>query len=175
MKRVWAFAPLAGFLLIAAAAVLVLTRTGPRETISPQGLAGRPAPAYALAPLHGGAPIEPAAFAGRAYVINFFASWCAPCRIEHPILMRLKGTGAPILGVAYKDAAPRASALLRELGDPFTHVGLDPDGRYGLEIGVAGVPETFVVGRDGRIRALVRGPLTAELVRTRILPALRED
>jgi cytochrome c biogenesis protein CcmG/thiol:disulfide interchange protein DsbE len=170
LKRLWSFAPLAAFLLIAAAAALVLTRPGERDTISPQGLVGRPAPVYALARLGGGAPIEPAAFRGRPYLINFFASWCAPCRIEHPILMQLEQSGVPILGVAYKD--PRAAALLRELGDPFAHVGLDPDGRYGLEIGVVAVPETFVIGADGRIRALVRGPLDPEVVRTRILPAL---
>jgi cytochrome c biogenesis protein CcmG/thiol:disulfide interchange protein DsbE len=174
MKRLWAFAPLAAFLAIAVAAALVLTRTGPRDTLA-SGMVGRQAPAYTLASLDGAGTIGPAQFAGRPYVINFFASWCAPCRVEHPILMRLKATGAPILGVAYKDSAPRTTALLNELGDPFSQVGLDPDGRYGLEIGVAGVPETFVVGGDGRIRALVRGPLTAEVVRTRILPALRES
>jgi cytochrome c biogenesis protein CcmG/thiol:disulfide interchange protein DsbE len=88
--------------------------------------------------------------------------------------MQLKARGTPILGVAYKDAPARAKALLNELGDPFAQVGLDPNGRFGLEIGVAGVPETFVIGGDGRVRALVRGPLTDEVVRTRILPALRE-
>jgi cytochrome c biogenesis protein CcmG/thiol:disulfide interchange protein DsbE len=169
-----AFAPLAALALIVVAATLALTQPGPRDTIS-RGLIGRPAPAYAFASLRDGPPIEPSAFRGRAYLINFFASWCAPCRVEHPILMQLKSDGVAILGVAYKDPAPRAAALLQDLGDPFMAVGLDPDGRYGLEIGLAGVPETFVVGADGRIRALIRGPLDEEVVRTRILPALREE
>ncbi|MBL8549728.1 MAG: DsbE family thiol:disulfide interchange protein [Hyphomonadaceae bacterium] len=169
MKRFWAFAPLVALVFIAAAAAMVLLRPGQRETIT-EGLVGQPAPAYALATLGDRGTVTPAAFAGRPYVINFFASWCAPCRVEHPMLLALKEQGVTILGVAYKDQRP--DALLRDLGDPFAAVGLDPDGRYGLQMGLAGVPETFVVGPDGRIRALVRGPLDEELVRTRILPAL---
>jgi cytochrome c biogenesis protein CcmG/thiol:disulfide interchange protein DsbE len=171
MKRIWAFAPLIAFVFIAAASAMVLLRPGERQTIT-DGLVGQRAPAYALATLGDRGTITPAVFAGRPYVINFFASWCAPCRVEHPMLLQLKEQGVPILGVAYKD--PRPDALMRDLGDPFAAVGLDPDGRYGLEMGLAGVPETFVVGPDGRIRALVRGPLDEELVRTRILPALSE-
>lgn len=172
VRRLWAFAPLVLFALIALAAALVLMNPNERETVSREGLVGRPAPAYLLAALEGEGPVTPSAFAGRAYVINLFASWCAPCRVEHRQLMALRARGIPILGIAYKDAPRAATAFLAELGDPFERVGLDPEGDYALQIGVTGVPETFVIGADGRIRALHRGPLTEEIVRERILPAL---
>jgi cytochrome c biogenesis protein CcmG/thiol:disulfide interchange protein DsbE len=175
VNRFWAFAPLAALAAIAAASIIVLTHEGPRETVSSQGLIGRAAPSYGFAPLRGGEPLTPAAFAGRAYVVNFFASWCAPCRAEHALLMRMKERDIPILGVAYKNDPGAAAGFLAELGDPYERVGLDPEGRYGLEIGLAGVPETFVVGPDGRIRVLHRGPLTEDIVRSRIIPALRRE
>jgi cytochrome c biogenesis protein CcmG/thiol:disulfide interchange protein DsbE len=87
----------------------------------------------------------------------------------------MKESDIPILGVAYKNDPGAAAGFLAELGDPYERVGLDPEGRYGLEIGLAGVPETFVVGPDGRIRALHRGPLTEDIVRSRIIPALRDE
>jgi cytochrome c biogenesis protein CcmG/thiol:disulfide interchange protein DsbE len=109
---------------------------------------------------------------GRAYVINMFASWCTPCRAEHPRLMQLRAAGVEILGVAYKDRPGAAAQFLNELGDPFRHVALDPDGRFGLDLGIAGVPETFVVGADGTIRAVHRGPLTEDAIERTIRPAL---
>lgn len=172
MRRVWAFAPLIVLVAIVIAGAFVLLSGRERQTIS-DGLRGQPLPAYALQSLSGGETITPAAFAGRAYVVNVFASWCAPCRVEHPYLMALKEDGAPILGVAYKDAPDATADFLRELGDPYTIIGQDRDGRYGLEIGVAGVPETFVVGPEGRIRAIHRGPLDETIIAEEILPALR--
>lgn len=173
MRRALAFAPLALFVIIAAVSLIALSRPGERET-APAGLIGAPVPAYALARLDGQGQATPAAFAGRAYVINLFASWCAPCRAEHPQLMALAESGVPILGIAYKDAPAASAAFLRELGDPFELVGVDRAGDYALEIGVTGVPETFVIGADGRIRAAHRGPLTEAAVRDVISPALRE-
>ncbi len=87
--------------------------------------------------------------------------------------MALSRQGVDIVGIAYKDRPEASAAFLHELGNPFTDIGLDPEGRYGLEIGVTGVPETFVIGPDGVIRAAYRGPLTEEAVRDVILPALR--
>jgi cytochrome c biogenesis protein CcmG/thiol:disulfide interchange protein DsbE len=172
MKRLIAFAPLALLALIVIAAAFVLTRGGPRDTIS-SGALGRLAPSYALTRLGGGDLVTSDAFAGRAYVVNFFASWCTPCRAEHPHLTALAAHGVAVLGVAYKDDAEDASRFLRELGDPFEAVALDPEGRFALEIGVAGaVPETFVIDGDGRIVAVHRGPLTAEIVERDIMPAL---
>ncbi|MGE3141878.1 MAG: DsbE family thiol:disulfide interchange protein [Hyphomonadaceae bacterium] len=173
MRRWWTIAPLLLLALIAAAAFFVLSR-GHERAAHFEPRIGRPAPAYALAALtENGAPVTPAAFAGKAYVINLFASWCAPCRAEQPILMALKAEGAPILGVAYKDAPAAARRMLLDLGDPYALTALDPEGDFGLDLGVAGVPETFVIGADGRIRAVIRGPLTEAAVRREILPALR--
>jgi cytochrome c biogenesis protein CcmG/thiol:disulfide interchange protein DsbE len=130
--------------------------------VDPAALVGRPAPRIALAPLAGGAARPLPDAVKRPFLVNFYASWCAPCRIEHPALMALKAQGVPIVGVAYKDSAEAAKAFVDELGDPFTIILLDPDGRAGVEYGVSGVPETFVVGGDGRILAKHTGPLTPE-------------
>jgi cytochrome c biogenesis protein CcmG, thiol:disulfide interchange protein DsbE len=167
------FAPLIALIALIAAAGFVLLRGSPRHTVT-EGLIGAPAPNFELARIEGGAISTQGAFAGRAHVVNLFASWCGPCRAEHPVLALMKEEGAAMLGVAYKDRPENAAAFLQELGDPYEAVALDPDGRFGLELGVTGVPETFVVGADGRIIAIHRGPLTAEAAREEILPALRE-
>lgn len=169
------FLPIGIFVALAIVAGIVLMRGGARHDLSESGLIGRPAPAFALERLGGGAPVTPADFAGKPYVINVFASWCAPCRVEHPTLMMLGRSGVPVLGVAYKDEPAKTAAFLEELGDPFAAVGFDATGRYGLELGVAGVPETFVIGADGTIRAIHRGPLDAGLVNKKILPALESS
>lgn len=171
MNRWLALVPLVALAFLVGAAAFLLTRETERETIS-AGMIGRPAPTYALTRLDGGAMVTGEEARGRAYVINVFASWCTPCRAEHPQLMGLHAGGVEVLGVAYKDAPGAASRFLNELGDPFTTVALDPDGRFALELGVAGVPETFVIGADGTIRAVHRGPLTQDAVQQIILPAL---
>ena len=93
-------------------------------------------------------------------LINFFASWCAPCRVEQPQLMALKARGVTVVGVAYKDDPARTRAFLDELGDPFAVKLVDRTGRAGIEFGVTGVPETFLVGADGQVLAKHSGPLT---------------
>ncbi|MBX3511269.1 MAG: DsbE family thiol:disulfide interchange protein [Hyphomonadaceae bacterium] len=173
MKNWFVFIPLAALALLVIVGVVLLTRDGERETFS-TGLVGQPAPAYALANLDAGAPeVTNAAREGRPYVINLFASWCAPCRAEHPLLMALQAEGVEIVGVAYKDRPENAARFLQGLGNPFADVGLDPEGRVGLELGLQGVPETFVVGADGRIVAAYRGPLTQDAIEREIRPALR--
>jgi cytochrome c biogenesis protein CcmG/thiol:disulfide interchange protein DsbE len=175
MKRLLAIAPFALLVILVALAAFVLMRGGEQHAVS-GGDIGRPAPTFALAALEGSDLVTSDAFAGRAHLINFFASWCTPCRAEHAELMALKGQGVPILGIAYKDRPEDSRRFLQELGDPFAAVALDPDGRYALEIGVAGaVPETFVIDAQGRIRDVHRGPLTREVIDREILPALRAD
>jgi cytochrome c biogenesis protein CcmG/thiol:disulfide interchange protein DsbE len=173
VKRLIAFAPLIALVAIVAIAAFVLTRGGERETFA-AGMVGRPAPTYALARLGGGDLVTSDDTRGRAYVINIFASWCAGCRVEHEQLMALQAGGVEIVGVAYKDDPEKTARFLEELGNPFSAVGMDPDGRLGLELGITGAPETFVIGADGRVRALHRGPLTREVVYEVILPALAE-
>jgi len=171
MNRWLAFIPLAALAVVIIVGAFLLTRETERETFS-EGRIGRPAPAYSLTSLDGATVVANDAFEGRAYVINVFASWCTPCRAEHPQLMALQASGVEILGVAYKDRPAATTAFLDGLGDPFSAVGQDPEGRFGLDLGILGVPETFVIGPDGAIRAVHRGPITPEVVEETIRPAL---
>lgn len=171
MKRVLALAPLGVLIVLVALSAFLLTRGGARETVT-SGLIGRPAPTYQLARLGGGEPVDSAAMHGRPYLINLFASYCTPCLAEHPLLMQLEADGVVIIGIAHRDEPDNAARFLARLGDPFSAVGLDPDGRFALELGAAGMPETFVIGGDGSVRAVHRGPLTQEVVEREIRPAL---
>ena len=126
-------------------------------------MVGKPVPALSLPNLEDGRPMALAqALNGQPALINFFASWCPPCEVEHPVLVDLAAQGVPIIGVAYKDAPPNTQAFLARLGDPFTIHLVDRDGRAGVEFGVTGVPETYLVGADGTILAKHAGPLSAE-------------
>jgi cytochrome c biogenesis protein CcmG/thiol:disulfide interchange protein DsbE len=172
MNRALALAPVIALAVLVAISAFLLIRGGERETVS-AGMIGRPAPTFALTRLDGRELVTSDAMAGRAHVINLFASWCTPCRAEHPQLMALQAGGVEIVGVAYKDRPEAAARFLVELGDPYSMVALDPEGRFGLELGMAGVPETFVIGADGTVQAVHRGPLTREVIEDTILPALR--
>jgi cytochrome c biogenesis protein CcmG, thiol:disulfide interchange protein DsbE len=171
LNRAIALIPIIALVALIGVGAFLLTREQQRETFS-EGRIGRPAPQYTLASLDGAEPVTSASRQGRAYVINVFASWCPPCRAEHPQLMALQAGGVDVVGIAYKDRPGATAAFLNELGDPFNEVGLDPDGRLGLELGIIGPPETFVIGADGAIHAVYRGPLTPEAVEETILPAL---
>ena len=109
---------------------------------------------------------------GRPMLVNLFASWCAPCRIEHPQLMALKARGIAVVGVAYKDEPIATRAFLDELGDPFAMVLVDQEGRAGLDLGVSGEPETFAVDAMGRIVAKASGPLLTQADVDRLVAAL---
>ena len=140
----------------------------------PSALVGKPAPTFDLPPLpgHGDGLSDALLRTGRPTLVNVFASWCVPCRIEHPMLMRLKEAGQTIYGINYKDQPAKAATLLDELGDPYTEVGVDRDGRVAIDFGVYGVPETFVIDGAGKILLRFPGPLTPEILHDRILPAL---
>ena len=136
----------------------------------PSALIGRPVPPFALAALDGltaqGQPVPGLSaedLKGRVTVVNVFASWCAPCREEHPILMELaRDPAIRMVGINYKDNPENARRFLGALGNPFAAVGADSNGRTAIDWGVYGVPETFVVGPDGTIRYKQIGPLTPE-------------
>ena len=141
------------------------------STVLPSALIDQPAPRFALPPLpgeeHG---FSSADLAGHISLVNTFASWCTPCRAEHPVLNALARTKrVPIYGIDYKDKQDAAQAWIAELGNPYTRIGAD-DGRVGIDWGIYGVPETFIVDKDGRIRYKHVGPLTEADVELTILP-----
>ncbi len=111
---------------------------------------------------------------GRPVLVNFFASWCVPCRIEHPELMGLAKTGVPVWGIAYKDQAADAAKLLDEDGNPYLRLARDESGRVAIDWGLYGVPETFLIDRAGIARGHWAGPLSAEIVRDEVSPLLRK-
>lgn len=165
MKRWLALLPLA----VLAALTIVFGVWSLRQDpqYRPDALVGQPLPSRTLPVLVDAAPsattLDLASLAaGQPVIVNLFASWCAPCRLEHPQLMALKARGYRIVGIAYKDDPAATSAFLTELGNPFEVVLIDGEGRAGLDLGLSGVPETFAVGPDGRIRAKVSGPLTSQ-------------
>jgi cytochrome c biogenesis protein CcmG/thiol:disulfide interchange protein DsbE len=166
-SRHWLVAlPLFGFLAIAALFLFRLYGGDPSRI--PSALIGRPAPQTTLPALdglvHNGAPVpglDPAVFKDKVSVVNVWASWCVPCHDEAPLLTALaKDTRLQIVGINYKDSPDNARRFLGRYGNPFAAVGVDSNGRASIEWGVYGVPETFVVGRDGTIRYKLVGPVT---------------
>ncbi|MBB5205032.1 cytochrome c biogenesis protein CcmG/thiol:disulfide interchange protein DsbE [Inhella inkyongensis] len=165
--------PLLAFGLLAALLARGL-QLNPREIPSP--LIGKAVPAFELAPLQeNAAPLRQADLQGKVSLINVWASWCAPCRQEHPLLVDFarRQPQVQLLGLNYKDQRDTAQAWLKELGDPYRAIGFDDKGRVGIDFGVYGVPETFVVDRSGTIRFKHVGPITAELLRDKIEPLLK--
>ena len=134
--------------------------------VQPKALVGKPMPDLTLPSLDGATPLRlREAAAEGPMLVNFFASWCGPCAVEHPVLMAMRQHHARIIGVAYEDVPPRGSpdntrAMLAKLGDPYLARLTDADGRAGIEFGITGVPETFLVDAHGQIIAKHTGPLT---------------
>ncbi|MBT0960298.1 DsbE family thiol:disulfide interchange protein [Denitromonas iodatirespirans] len=167
-----ALLPLAVFLALVVALAVGLT-LNPREVPSP--LIGQPVPAFDLPPVKGRTLGLSSAVLGKGEVslVNVFASWCVACREEHSVLMDLKARGlVPIHGLNYKDQPDDAARWLAEWGDPYTRTGADVDGRVGIDWGVYGVPETFVIGPDGRIAYKHIGPITPEFVSEQLIPMI---
>lgn len=162
-------------LIFAALAVLFyvgMQREDPDQL--PSALAGKPAPGVDLVQL-GDLPVftDDTLRDGRVKLVNFWASWCAPCRVEHPNLVEIsQGRGIPIYGVNYKDKAPAALAFLDELGNPYAATGADARGRMGIEWGLYGVPETFVIDGEGHIVERFAGPITERAMENVIDPAI---
>ena len=164
--------PLAVFAVLLAFLFVGLFRD-PREVPSP--LIGKPAPQFSLAKLHQpGERLTAADMRGQVWLLNVWASWCVSCRVEHPLLLELaKARTVPVVGLDYKDKPEEGKAWLAAQGDPYTTSVMDIDGRVGIDWGVYGVPETFVVDKQGVIRHKHIGPVTAEALQQTILPLVR--
>jgi len=146
----------------------------PREVPSP--LIDRPAPAFAMPTLADpGHVLRREELLGRVWLLNVWASWCGPCRVEHPQWLKLaqRQPGVTLIGLNYKDERAAANAWLQDVGNPYTDSLFDPQGQLGLDYGVYGVPETFVIDRDGVVRFKHVGPLTSAVVREQIEPVLK--
>ncbi len=150
----------------------------PRELPSP--LVGKAAPAFALPLLVAEGAAEPASFSpaamkGQVWMLNVWASWCGSCREEHPVLMDIARSGiVPLIGLDYKDKPADAQRWLAEHGNPYLRSAVDADGRVGIDYGVYGVPETYVIDQAGRIRYKQTGPISADILQAKILPLVAE-
>ncbi|MFT4793374.1 MAG: cytochrome c biogenesis protein CcmG/thiol:disulfide interchange protein DsbE [Paracoccaceae bacterium] len=156
--------------------VLFYAMLGRDQDTLPSALIAKPVPQMDLPNLtEGGPALTTATLQGPGVkIVNIWASWCGPCRVEHPKLMELSAAGVPVYGINYKDDPEKARKFLRDLGNPFTIVGLDEKGRMGIEWGVYGVPETFVIDAEGRIAHKHVGPIQNNDLETKILPAMRK-
>ena len=163
-----------GIFIVLAAFLAVGLQLNPREVPSP--LIGKPTPGFTLPQLH--APeqsFSPEQMKGRVWLFNVWASWCVSCRQEHPLLVQMSQQKLlPIIGLDYKDQRDDALAWLHQHGDPYELSVMDADGRIGIDYGVYGVPETYLIDKQGIIRFKQIGPLTPEIVQQKLLPLIRE-
>jgi len=178
--RIAVLLPLAVFALLALLFLLRLFAGDPSTL--PSALIGRPAPPTDLPPIAGlvrdGQPVpglKPTDFMGNVTVLNVWASWCVPCHDEAPLLLKLaEDKRFRVAGINYKDQPDNARRFLGRYGNPFVASGADPSGRAAIEWGVYGVPETFVVGRDGKIAYKLVGPISEDNLQKVLLPAIEK-
>jgi cytochrome c biogenesis protein CcmG, thiol:disulfide interchange protein DsbE len=180
LRRIVILVPLAAFLALAVLFLVGLRSGDP--SIIPSALIGHRAPQTNLPPLAGlerdGVPVpglDPARFKGNVSVVNVWASWCVPCHDEAPLLTQLaKDRRVRLVGINYKDDPGNARRFLGRYGDPYAAAGADQNGRAAIEWGVYGVPETFIVGRDGRIAYKLVGPITSDNYASVLLPQIEK-
>jgi cytochrome c biogenesis protein CcmG/thiol:disulfide interchange protein DsbE len=165
--------PLGIFVVVVGFLAVGLT-LNPRELPSP--LVGKPAPDFSLPQLYDqDKTFSPNEMKGKVWLLNFWASWCGGCKEEHPVLMHLAQSGAvPIYGMDYKDRREDALTWLKQWGNPYPVIAVDESGRVGINFGVYGVPETYVIDKAGVIRYKQIGPLREDTVQGKILPLVRE-
>ena len=169
-KALWTLSAFIALVVVLAVGL----RLNPREVPSP--LIGKPAPPFELPLLN-----EPDKrfsqkdMLGKVWIMNVWASWCPPCLVEHPVVTRIARSGlAPVVGLNYKDTRDEALPWLKRNGDPYQLIVFDSNGRIGIDYGVYGVPETYVIDRKGVIRYKHIGPLTADVVQKKVEPLVKE-
>ena len=173
--RLWMLLPALGAVAVLAVFLLGLGRDDGGRNL-PSTLIGKPAPEFELPPLRAGEPGLSTADmkAPGVKLVNIWASWCLPCRVEHPKLAELAAMGLPVHGINYKDRDAAAEKFLADLGNPFTLIGVDRKGRAAIEWGAYGVPETFVIDGQGRIVYKHIGPIQGSDIENKILPAVEK-
>ncbi|MDE3081681.1 MAG: DsbE family thiol:disulfide interchange protein [Paracoccaceae bacterium] len=165
--------PPAVFIAVAVAFWAGMNQKNPDQL--PSMMVGKEAPPVTLTQLGDTAPFTNAALRdGHVKLVNFWASWCVPCRVEAPMLGKMAAAGVKILGVNYKDKPADALKFLADAGDPFAAMGADPAGQMGIEWGIYGVPETFVIDGKGKVLLRFPGPITADVLASTIEPALKK-
>jgi cytochrome c biogenesis protein CcmG/thiol:disulfide interchange protein DsbE len=171
--RLLVLLPVAVFAALAAALYWGLWNKDDRL---PSVLIGKSVPEFSLPPVLGREEgLSTQDLMGHVSLVNVFASWCVPCRAEHPLFLELSASGeVPLYGINFKDPPEQARAWLDELGDPYTRIGADRDGRAGIEWGVYGVPETYVIADDGTIAYRHVGPITRVILQDTLMPMVRD-
>lgn len=172
MKRLLILVPLALFVALVAFLAVGLKRD-PSQVPSP--LVGKPAPEFSLPRLGAEGSFGPKDMAGKVWLLNVWASWCVSCREEHPVLVEFARTRlAPLVGLDYKDKPDAAINWLARYGNPYELSAVDADGRVGIDYGVYGVPETYLIDKAGVIRFKQIGPVTREVLNNQIVPLIKE-
>lgn len=172
MQRLLALVPVLAFAAVSTALGLSLSND-PRKL--PSTLIDKPTPAFHLASLDDVGSFSNEDLAGKIALLNVFASWCPGCRVEHPTLIALaERSGIPIYGISWKDDRASGARWLQANRSPYVRVGDDASGRLGIDLGISGVPETFVIDRGGRIRYRYAGPITEEVWQGTFAPLLAE-
>jgi cytochrome c biogenesis protein CcmG, thiol:disulfide interchange protein DsbE len=174
-RNYFVFLPILIFSILAAIFASQLL-SGKDNSVLPSVLVGKPAPATELPPLDRLYPgISSAKFVGRVTVLNVFASWCVPCRDEHPFLLELsKDKRFTLAGFNYKDEAVNASNFIQKLGNPYDEIGTDLSGRAGIDWGIYGVPETYIIDKSGAISHKHVGPLDAQVIEQELMPIIEK-
>lgn len=170
MKRLLFIVPIMGFILLLGVFFNGLQRD---PTLLPSQLIGKPVPTFDLPPVRpGDQGLKTSDLGGEVVLLNVYASWCVACRLEHPMLMRLRSQGVPIHGLDWKDEAAKGNQVLINEGDPYIRVGNDASGRAGIDLGVSGAPETFVVDKQGKVRYRHTGAISIEDWEKKIRPLM---
>ncbi|MEO5324714.1 DsbE family thiol:disulfide interchange protein [Mesorhizobium sp. CC13] len=175
-RKLFILLPLLLFLALAGVFLAQLL-SGRNLAVVPSALIGQAAPKTELPPLEGVSlpGLNSVDFIGKVTLVNVWASWCAPCREEHPVIVELsKDQRVTVAGFNYKDKPENARRFLGELGNPFDVLGVDPKGRSAIDWGVYGIPETFLVGKDGKVAFKHVGPMTPESVRATLMPEIEK-
>jgi DsbE subfamily thiol:disulfide oxidoreductase len=174
MRRWPVVLPLGVFLVLIGFFLWPLLKPGYAPNLVPSALIDKPAPSFDLPPLLPNKQgLKEADLKGKVTLVNFFASWCVPCRIEHPLLGKLADR-VVLVGIDYKDKPEDAKAYLNSLGDPYRALAVDSDGRTAIDFGVYGVPESYLIDKQGRIRFKQVGPFTPDDINGKLLPLVAE-